>query len=99
MKRLIALRSLCFELLTYPAHNNLEVRMKIQKRRSLNSGRPRHSTQTGRKAHPNSYQYVPGDVSTGEKRLGSEADHSAPSTAEVKNGRSNPFAHTHVLMV
>jgi hypothetical protein len=30
-------------------------------------------------------QWVPGTLSPGEKRPGSEADHSSPSNAEVKN--------------
>jgi hypothetical protein len=34
--------------------------------------------------HPS--QWVPGPLSTGVKRPGREADHSPPSSAEVKNG-------------
>jgi hypothetical protein len=33
-------------------------------------------------------QWVPGALSLGVKRPGREADHSPPSSAEVKNGRS-----------
>jgi hypothetical protein len=35
-------------------------------------------------------QWVPGAVSPGVKRLGREADHSPPSSAEVKNGGAIP---------
>jgi hypothetical protein len=33
-------------------------------------------------------KWVPGALSVGVKRLGREADHSPPSSAEVKNARS-----------
>jgi hypothetical protein len=35
-------------------------------------------------------QWVPGGLSVGVKRLGREADHSHPSSAEVKNGGAIP---------
>jgi len=35
-------------------------------------------------AHPASYPVVPGAISLGVKRLGREADHPPPSSAEVK---------------
>jgi len=41
-------------------------------------------------------QWVPGVPSPGVKRLGCEADHSSPSTAEVKNGGAIP-ASLHCL--
>jgi hypothetical protein len=40
-------------------------------------------------------QWAPGAVSPGVKRLGSEADHSPPTSAEVKNGGAIPsLPHT-----
>jgi hypothetical protein len=40
-------------------------------------------------------QWVPGTISPGIKRAGREADHSPPSSAEDKNGRSiPPLPHT-----
>jgi hypothetical protein len=48
-----------------------------------------HSVQTGSGAHPASYP-----MCTGVKRLGREADHLNPSSAEVKNGGAiPPFPH------
>jgi hypothetical protein len=35
-------------------------------------------------------QWLPGALSSGVKRQGREADHSPPSSAEVKNGRAIP---------
>jgi hypothetical protein len=51
---------------------------------------PHHRVQTGSRAHPASYPlgirgFFPGG---GVKRPGSEADHSSPSTAEVRNAWS-----------
>jgi hypothetical protein len=44
---------------------------------------------------PASTQLVPGTLSTGVKQQGREADHSDPSSAEVKNGGAiSPFSHT-----
>jgi hypothetical protein len=43
-----------------------------------------HRIQNGSGAHPASYQWVPGALSLGVKRPGREADHSPPSSAEVK---------------
>jgi hypothetical protein len=45
-----------------------------------------HNVQTDSKAHPASCTVGTGTVSPGVKRLGSEADHSPPSSAEVQNG-------------
>jgi hypothetical protein len=40
-------------------------------------------------------QWVPGAISPGVKRLGSEADHSLPISAEIKNaGAISPLSHT-----
>jgi hypothetical protein len=40
-------------------------------------------------------QWVPGALSPGVKRQGREADHSLPSSAEVKNGGAiSPLLHT-----
>jgi hypothetical protein len=44
----------------------------------------RHRIQTGPEAHPASYSVGTGVLSLGVKRLGREADHSLPSSAEVK---------------
>jgi hypothetical protein len=44
-----------------------------------------HRIQTGSGAHPASYSKGTGDLSLGVKRPGREADHSPPSSAEVKN--------------
>jgi hypothetical protein len=46
-----------------------------------------HSIQTGSGVHPASY---PGALSPGVERPGSEADHSPPSSAEVKKGGAIP---------
>jgi len=43
-----------------------------------------HYLQNGSGAHPASIQCVPGALSLGVKRPGREADHSCPSSAEVK---------------
>jgi hypothetical protein len=43
-----------------------------------------HRVQNGSEAHPASYPMVPGTLSLGLKRLWPEADHSPPSSAEVK---------------
>jgi hypothetical protein len=40
---------------------------------------------TGSGAHPASYEVGTGDFSPGVKRMGHEADHSFPSSAQVKN--------------
>jgi hypothetical protein len=47
-----------------------------------------HRVQNGSGAHPASYQWVSGALSLGVKRLGREAEHSPPSSAEVKNAWS-----------
>jgi hypothetical protein len=40
-------------------------------------------------------QWVPGVISLGVKQLGCEADHSPPSSAEIKNGGAiPPLPHT-----
>jgi hypothetical protein len=44
-----------------------------------------HVLQTDSVAHPASYiQWVPGALSSGVKRSGREADHSPPTSAEIK---------------
>jgi hypothetical protein len=48
------------------------------------------SVQTGSRAHPASYPIVTGAVLPGGKWQGCEADHSAPSNAEVKTGGTVP---------
>jgi hypothetical protein len=49
-----------------------------------------HSVLTGSEAHPDSYTKC-----TGVMRQRSEADHSSPSIAEVKNdGATPPLPHT-----
>jgi hypothetical protein len=48
-----------------------------------------HSVQTGSRAHPTSYS-----MGTGGKRPEREADHSTPSSDEIKNGGAIPsFPH------
>jgi hypothetical protein len=44
----------------------------------------RHNFQTGSGVHPASYPTDTGDFSLGVKRLGREADHSPPPSADVK---------------
>jgi hypothetical protein len=50
-----------------------------------------HSVQTGCGARPVSYPMGTGGFSRGAKRQGREADHSLPSSAEVKNGGAIPL--------
>jgi hypothetical protein len=50
-----------------------------------------HSVQTGSGAHPESYPMGTGALSPGVKRPGREADHSPPSSADVKNGGAIPL--------
>jgi hypothetical protein len=45
-----------------------------------------HSVQTGSGAHPASYSVSTVGSFLGVKRPGREADHSPPSSAEIKNG-------------
>jgi hypothetical protein len=49
-----------------------------------------HSMQASFGAEPASYPTGTVGVSPGVKRQGCEADHSSPSSAEVKNGRAIP---------
>jgi hypothetical protein len=49
-----------------------------------------HSVQTGSGVHPASYPNGTVGFSPGVKRQGREADHSPPSSAEVKNGGAIP---------
>jgi hypothetical protein len=49
-----------------------------------------YSGQTCSAAHPASSTMVPGALSPGVKRPGREADHTPPSSAEVKKQRKNP---------
>jgi hypothetical protein len=51
-----------------------------------------HVVQTGSGAHPASYPVGTGGASPGVKRPGSEADHSPPSSAGVKNGGAIPHS-------
>jgi hypothetical protein len=54
------------------------------------------NVQTGSGVHPTSYPMDTGVLSPGVKRQGREADHSPPTTAEVKNtwiyASSRPYA-------
>jgi hypothetical protein len=47
-----------------------------------------HSVQTGPGVHPVSYPMGTGVISPGVNWLGHEANHSSPSSAEIKNARS-----------
>jgi hypothetical protein len=47
-----------------------------------------HRVQNGSGTHPGSYSVGTGGTFPGVKRLGREADHSSPSSAEVKNAWS-----------
>jgi hypothetical protein len=51
----------------------------------------RHCVQTSSGAKSDSYLGVPVDFFFGVKRLGSEADHSPPSSAKVKNAWNYTF--------
>jgi hypothetical protein len=54
-----------------------------------------HSIQAGCGPHPASYPMDTGASSPEVKRPGSDADHSSPSSAEVKNGGAiPPLLHT-----
>jgi hypothetical protein len=46
----------------------------------------------GSGAHPASYPVGTGALSPGIKRPGREADHSPPTSAEVKNASTPPYA-------
>jgi hypothetical protein len=50
-----------------------------------------HRVQTGSGAHPPPIQWVSGALSLEVKRSGRKADHSLPSSAEVKNAWSYTF--------
>jgi hypothetical protein len=53
-----------------------------------------HNVQSGRGAHPTSYPMGTGAISLGVKPPGCGADHSPPSSAEVKNvGAIPPLLH------
>jgi hypothetical protein len=54
--------------------------------------------QTGSGAHPASYPRVPGALSSGVKRPGREADHSPPSSPEIKNAWSYTSIPQYVFM-
>jgi hypothetical protein len=56
-----------------------------------------HRVQTGSGAHPASYPMDNGALSLGVKPPGREADHSHPSSAEVKNAWS--YTSTHPLRI
>jgi hypothetical protein len=49
-----------------------------------------HSVQTDSGTHQAQYTMDTGELSPGKKRLGREAHHSPPSSAEAKNGGSIP---------
>jgi hypothetical protein len=53
-----------------------------------------HRAETGYGAHPEPIYRVPGAVSPGVKQSRREADHSLPSSTEVKNGDILPLPHT-----
>jgi hypothetical protein len=54
-----------------------------------------HSVHIGSEAHPVSYPLATGALSSGLKPPGREADHSPPSSVEVKNGEAiPPLSHT-----
>jgi hypothetical protein len=50
-----------------------------------------HSVQTGSGAHPASFSTGIEIISQGVKRPGREADHSPPTSAEIKNGGAIPL--------
>jgi hypothetical protein len=50
-----------------------------------------HIVQTGSGVHPTSYKMGTGDSFPGVKRQGREADHSPPTSAEVKIYTSTPL--------
>jgi len=58
----------------------------------------RHRIQRGFGAHPDSYRTGTGGPYPGVKRPGREADHSPPSSAEVKNAWSYTSTPPHVFM-
>jgi len=58
----------------------------------------RHHVQTGTGAHSASYTKDTEVLYSGVKRPGREADHSPPSTSEIKNAWSNTSIHPYVLM-
>jgi hypothetical protein len=57
-----------------------------------------YCVQNGSGAHPTSYPMGTGALSLGVKRLGREADHSPPSSAEVKNAWSYTSTPQYVFM-
>jgi hypothetical protein len=57
-----------------------------------------HRVQTGSGAHPPPIQWVPGVISLGVKRPGRKADHSPPSSAEVKNAWSYTSTPAYAFM-
>jgi hypothetical protein len=57
-----------------------------------------HHVQTCSGAHPASYPTGTGALSVGAKRLGCEADHTPPSSAEVKNAWSKVSIRPYVLI-
>jgi hypothetical protein len=54
---------------------------------------PLYRVQTGFGAHPASYLTSTTDFSSGVKRQEREADHSSPSSAEIKNDGAIPPLH------
>jgi hypothetical protein len=57
-----------------------------------------HRVQTGSGAHPASYPMGTGRSFSGVKQLGYEADHSPPSSAEVKNVWNDTSIPQYVFM-
>jgi hypothetical protein len=58
-----------------------------------------HRVQNGSGVHPASIQWVLGAISPGVKRPGREADHSHPSSSEVRNAWSYTSTPQYVFMV
>jgi hypothetical protein len=58
-----------------------------------------HGVQTGTGTHPASYPMVSGALSLGVKRPEREADHSHPSSAEVKSYTSIPTIRLHGMVL
>jgi hypothetical protein len=58
----------------------------------------RHRSQTGSRVHVDSYAMGTGGLSPGVKRPGREAEHSPPSSPEVKNARNNTSTPPYVFI-
>jgi hypothetical protein len=64
--------------------------MTIDTKTTFSSRKIQNIVQTGSGANPASYPMGMGTFSPGVKRPGREANHSLPSSAEVKNGGAIP---------